>query len=133
MDKSFTHILCVKVWSPHIRMTTNYGNILSIIKNYIINANIHFLSKLDGNEAISNWKMKQFDEPYNEMFSGDLVANISSDLDIKDLDIKDLDIKVYHYTKEILQDIEDQMKAQNKLFDGEKIVFTIVRNIAGGL
>ena len=128
MDNSFTHILCVKVWSPHIKMTTNYGNILSIIKNHIINANIHFISKLDGNDGISNWKMKQFDEPYNEMFSGDLVANISSDLDIKDLDIK-----VYHYTKEILQDIEDQMKAQNKLCDGEKIVFTIVRNIAGGL
>ena len=32
MDNSFTHILCVKVWSPHIKMTTNYGNILSIIK-----------------------------------------------------------------------------------------------------
>jgi hypothetical protein len=128
MDNSFTHILCVKVWSPHIKMTTNYGNILSIIKNYIINANIHFISKLDGNEAISNWKMNQFEKPYNEMFSGDLVANVSSDLDIKDIDNK-----VYHYTKEILQDIEDQMKAQNKLFDGEKIVFTIVRNISGGL
>jgi len=123
MDNSFTHILCVKVWSPHIKMTTNYGNILSIIKNYIINAHIHFISKLDGNDSISNWKMNQFDEPYNEMFSGDLVANVSSDNDNK----------VYGYTKEILQDIEDQMKAQNKLCDGEKIVFTIVRHIAGGL
>ena len=123
MDNSFTHILCVKVWSPHIRMTTNYGNVLSIIKNYIINANIHFISKLDGNDSISNWKMKQFEEPYNQMFSGDLVANISSDNDNK----------VYDYTKEILQDIEHQMKAQNKLCDGEKIVFTIVRNIACGL
>jgi hypothetical protein len=128
MDNSFTHILCVKVWSPHIKMTTNYGNILSIIKNYIINANIHFISKLDGNNSISNWKMNQIDEPYNEMFSGDLVANISSDIDIKDLDIK-----IYDYTKEILQDIEHQMKAQNKLCDGEKIVFTIVRNIVSGL
>ena len=128
MDNSFTHILCVKVWSPHIKMTTNYGNILSIIKNYIINANIHFISKLHGNDIISNWKMNQIDEPYNEMFSGDLVANLSSDIDIKDLDNK-----VYDYTKEILQEIEDQMKAQNKLCDGEKIVFTIVRNIAGCL
>jgi len=123
MDNSFTHILCVKVWSPHIKMTTNYGNVLSIIKNYIINANIHFISKLDGNESITNWKMNQFEEPYNQMFSGDLVANISSDLDNK----------LYGYTKEILQDIEHQMKAQNKLCDGEKIVFTIVRNIVGGL
>jgi len=123
MDNSFTHILCVKVWSPHIKMTTNYGNILSIIKNYIINANIHFISKLDGNDSISNWKMNQFEEPYNQMFSGDLVASVSSDLDNK----------VYDYTKEILQEIEDQMKAQNKLCDGEKIVFTIVRNIAGCL
>ena len=123
MDNSFTHILCVKVWSPHIKMTTNYGNVLSIIKNYIINANIHFISKLDGNDSISNWKMNQFEEPYNQMFSGDLVANISSDNENK----------VYGYTKEILQDIEHQMKAQNKLCDGEKIIFTIVRNIGGGL
>jgi len=123
MDNSFTHILCVKVWSPHIKMTTNYGNILSIIQNYIINANIHFISKLDGNDSISNWKMNQFEEPYNQMFSGDLVANISSDNDNK----------LYGYTKEILQDIEHQMKAQNKLCDGEKIVFTIVRNIVSGL
>ena len=120
MDNSFTHILCVKVWSPHIKMTTNYGNILSIIKNYIINAHIHFISKLDGNDSISNWKMNQFDEPYNQMFSGDLVANISSDNDNK----------LYGYTKEILQDIEDQMKAENKLSNEEKIVFTIVRHVA---
>jgi hypothetical protein len=123
MDNSFTHILCVKVWSPHIKMTTNYGNILSIIKNYIINANIYLISKLDGNDSISNWKMNQFEEPYNQMFSGDLVANVSSDLDKK----------IYDYTKEILQDIEDQMKAQNKLSNEGKIVFTIVRNVAGGL
>ena len=123
MDNSFTHILCVKVWSPHIKMTTNYGNILSIIKNYIINANIYLISKLDGNDSISNWKMNQFEEPYNQMFSGDLVANVSSDLDNK----------IYDYTKEILQDIEDQLKTQNKLSNGEKIVFTIVRNIVVGL
>jgi len=123
MDKSFTHILCVKVWSPHIRMTTNYGNILSIIKNYIINANIHFISKIDGNDTISNWKIKQLEEPYNEMFSDDLVANVSSHMDDK----------IYAYTKEILQDIEEQLKKQNKLCHGEKIVFTIVRNIDGGL
>ena len=123
MNNNFTHILCVKVWSPHIRMTTNYGNILSIIKNYIINANIHFISKIDGNDTISNWKIKQFDEPYNEMFSGDLVANVSSHMDDK----------IYAYTKEILQDIEEQLTKQNKLCHGEKIVFTIVRNIDGGL
>ena len=123
MDKSFTHILCVKVWSPHIRMTTNYGNIISIIKNYIINANIRFMSKIDGNDTISNWKIKKFEEPYNEMFSDDLVANVSSYMENK----------LYEYTKEILQDIEEQLKKQNKLCQGEKIVFTIVRNIHGSL
>jgi len=123
MDKSFTHILCVKVWSPDIRMTTNYGNIISIIKNYIINANIRFMSKIDGNDTISNWKIKNFEEPYNEMFSDDLVASVSSYMENK----------LYEYTKEILQDIEEQLKKQNKLCQGEKIVFTIVRNIDGGL
>jgi len=123
MDKSFTHILCVKVWSPHIRMTTNYGNIISIIKNYIINANIRFMSKIDGNDTISNWKIKKFEEPYNEMFSDDLVTNVSSYMEDK----------IYIYTKEILQDIEEQLKKQNKLCQGEKIVFTIVRNIHGSL
>jgi hypothetical protein len=104
-------------------MTTNYGNILSIIKNYIINANIHFISKIDGNDTISNWKIKQFEEPYNEMFSGDLVANVSSHMDDK----------IYAYTKEILQDIEEELTKQNKLCHGEKIVFTIVRNIHDSL
>ena len=124
MDNSFTHILCIKVWSPNIRMTTNYGNILSIVKNCIINTNIHFVSKIEYKEVdtIINWKTKQFEEPYNEMFSGDLVANISSDLDNK----------IYDYTKEILRDIEVNLKAQNKLLNGEIILFTIVRNITSG-
>jgi hypothetical protein len=104
-------------------MTTNYGNILSIIKNYIINANIHFISKIDGNDTISNWEIKQFEEPYNEMFSDNLVANVSLHMENK----------IYEYTKEILQDIEEQLKKQTKLCQGEKIVFTIVRNIDGGL
>jgi hypothetical protein len=104
-------------------MTTNYGNIISIIKNYIINANIRFMSKIDGNDTISNWKIKKFEEPYNEMFSDDLVTNVSSYMEDK----------IYIYTKEILQDIEEQLKKQNKLCQGEKIVFTIVRNIHGSL
>lgn len=33
MDNNFTHILCVKVWSTHVKMTSNFGNILSIVKN----------------------------------------------------------------------------------------------------
>ena len=57
------------------------------------------------------------------MFSGDLFANVSSHIDDK----------IYAYTKEILQDIEEQLKKQNKLCHGEKIVFTIVRNIHGSL
>ena len=119
MDNSFTHILCVKVWSPQIKMTSNYGNVLSIVKNCIIDTNIHFVSEINGKDTILQWKIKQFEAPYNEMFAGDLVANVSSGLDNK----------IYDLTKDMLKDIEDQMKAQNKLCNGEKILFTIVKNI----
>jgi hypothetical protein len=61
MDNSFTHILCVKVWSPHLQMTSNYGNILSIIKNHIVDTNMHFVS--ESVETSLNWKIKQFEKP----------------------------------------------------------------------
>ena len=117
MDNSFTHILCVKVWSPHLKMTSNYGNILSIIKNYIINSNMHFVSETVENTF--NWKIKQFEEPYDKMFAGDLVANISLHFENK----------IYELTKEILKDIQEKLKNENKLTNGEYIVFSIVKNI----
>jgi hypothetical protein len=120
MDNNFTHILCVKVWSPYLKMTSNYGNILSIVKNYITDTTFHSLSEVNGQDMIINWKLKQFEEPYNELFSGDLVANIS-------LQIED---KLYGLTKELLTSIEEKLKNENKLQNCEKILFTIVRNIS---
>ena len=119
MDNSVTHILCVKVWSPDLKITSNYGNILFIVKNCIIDTNIHFVSEIAEEDSILNWKIQKFEEPYNEMFSGDLVANISSISDSK----------IYVYTKEMLKDIEAQLKSNGKLSDGQKILFTIVKNI----
>ena len=121
MDNSFTHILCIKVWSSHLKMTSNYGNILSIVKNHLINTNIHFVSEINGEnvDTIFNWKIKQFEKPYDEMFSGDLVANISLHFENK----------VYELTKEILKDIEENLKNENRLTNGEIIVFSIVKNI----
>ena len=121
MDNSFTHILCVKVWSPFLKMTSNYGNILSTIKTHIINTNIHLVSEINS-ESIDinfNWKIKQFEEPYNKMFSGDLLANISLHFENK----------IYEFTKEILKDIEEKLKKEKKLSNGDIILFTIVKNI----
>ena len=56
-------------------MTTSYGNILSIVKSRIVATNIHFVSETS--DTIFNWRIKQFEKPYDEMFAGDLVANIS--------------------------------------------------------
>jgi len=117
MDNSFTHILCVKVWSPHLQMTSNYGNILYIIKNLIIESNKHFVSgSVDTNIA---WKIHKFEKPYDEMFAADLVTNISIYFENK----------IYELTKELLKNIEDSLKAQDKLQNGERILFTIVKNI----
>ena len=116
-ENSFTHILCVKVWSPHLQMTSNYGNIHSIVKNHIIDTNMHFVSET-GNTIIT-WKINQFEKPYDEMFAGDLVANISLHFENK----------IYELTKELLKNIEDSLKAQGKLVNGEIILFTIVKNI----
>ena len=118
MDNSFTHILCVKVWSPQIKMTSNYGNILYIIKNYIIDTNIHFVSEINGKDTILQWKINHFEAPYNEMFAGDLVANVTGDFDNK----------IYDLTKEMLKDIEERLKSENKMQNSE-IVFTIVKNV----
>jgi hypothetical protein len=120
MDNSFTHILCVKVWSPHLKITSNYGNVLSIIKNLILDTNMHVVTEIDGKslDTIINWKVIQFDPPYDEMFSGNLVANVSSNFDSK----------IYEYTKEILQNIEENLENEKRL-NGEKILFTIVKNI----
>ena len=117
MDNSFTHILCVKVWSPHLQMTSNYGNILSIIKNHIVDTNMRFVS--ESVETSLNWKIKQFEKPYDEMFAGDLVANISLHFENN----------IYELTKEILKNIEEKLKVQGKLSNGETILFSIVKNI----
>ena len=37
--------------------------------------------------------------------------------------------KIYELTKEILQEIEDSLKKENRFPNGEKILFTIVKNI----
>ena len=118
MDNSFTHILCVKVWSPQIKMTSNYGNVLSIVKNCIIDTNIHFVSEINSKDTILQWRIKQFEEPYNQMFAGDLVANVTGDFDNK----------IYDLTKEMLKDIEERLMSENKLQNSE-ILFTIVKNI----
>ena len=117
MDNSFTHILCVKVWLPHLQMTSNYGTILSIVKNKIVNKTMHFVPE-NGEETL-NWRINQFEKPYDEMFFGDLVANISLHFENK----------IYELTKEILSNIEENLKVQNKLTNGETILFTIVKNI----
>ena len=117
MDNKFTHILCVKVWSPHLKMTSNYGNILSIVKNKIVDITMHFISET-GDEAL-NWRIKQFVPPYNEMFAGDLVINVSLYFENQ----------IYELTKEILKDIEDSLKKENRFPNGEIIIFSIVKNI----
>jgi hypothetical protein len=117
MDNSFTHILCVKVWSPHLQMTSNYGNILSIVKNKIVDITMHFVSETGGESL--NWRINQFEKPYDEMFAGDLVGNISLHFENK----------IYELTKELFKNIEDSLKAENKLSNGEIILFTIVKNI----
>ena len=117
MDNSFTHILCVKVWSPYLQMTSNYGNILYIIKNLIIESSMHFVS--GSVDTIIAWKINQFEKPYDEMFADNLVANISLHFENK----------IYELIKELLKNIEDSLKAQGKLPNGEKILFSVVKNI----
>lgn len=117
MDIIFTHILCVKVWSPHLKMTSNYGNILSIVKNKIVDITMHLVT--ESGDVSFNWRINQFEKPYDEMFFGDLVANISLHFENK----------IYELTKEILSNIEENLKVQNKLTNGETILFTIVKNI----
>jgi hypothetical protein len=118
MDNSFTHILCVKVWSPHLQMTSNYGNILSIVKNKIVDITMLFVSET-GDESL-NWRINQFEKPYDEMFAGDLVINVSLHFENK----------IYELTKEILQEIEDSLKKENRFPNGETILFTIVKNLS---
>jgi len=117
MDNSFTHILCVKVWSPHLQITSNYGNILSIVKNHITDKNMHCVSETG--ETIIAWKINKFEKPYDEMFAGELVANVSLHFENK----------IYELTKEIIQEIEDSLRKENRFPNGETILFTIVKNI----
>ena len=121
MDNSFTHILCIKVWSPYLKITTNNGNIESLIKDYILKTNIHFISEINDKsiDKIVNWRIKKFEEPYDKMFSGDLVANVPDNFDDK----------IYKSTKEILQEIEEQLKNEEKITKEKKLLFTIVKNI----
>jgi len=98
-------------------MTSNYGNILSIVKNKIVDITMHFVTETGG-ECL-NWRINQFEKPYDEMFAGDLIINVSLHFENK----------IYELTKEILQEIEDSLKKENKFPNGETILFTIVKNI----
>jgi hypothetical protein len=71
-------------------MTSNYGNILNKIKNLIIESNMHFVS--GSVDTIIVWKINQFEKPYDEMFAGDLVINVSLHFENK----------IYELTKELL-------------------------------
>ena len=78
---------------------------------------MHLVSET-GDESL-NWRIKQFEKPYDEMFAGDLVINVSLHFENK----------IYELTKEILQEIEDSLKKENKFPNGETILFSIVKNI----
>jgi hypothetical protein len=113
MDNNFTHILCIKVWSPHLKMIIKASNIESIIKGKIIRQSYY-------NESLIkiNWIMNIFNEPYNEMLAGDLVTNSSF-----------YDAIIYENTKLFIKNIENELKAENKLDNKNVIIFTITKPI----
>lgn len=113
MDNKFTHILCIKVWSPHLKMIIKAANIESIIKGKIINQSYYNESPIK-----INWIMNIFNEPYNEMLAGDLVTNSTF-----------YDAIIYENTKLFIKNIENELKAENKLDNKNFIIFTITKPI----
>ena len=116
---NYTHILCVKVWSDKLGFCVGDKNIEKIVKEKIYNNEEN--NVMWGNQCIDTikWKFKEWDEPYYEMMSGDLVTNANYNCDLI----------VFNFTKILLQKIEKELKEKNVLENDYKLIFTIVKPI----
>lgn len=122
MNNSYTHILCVKVWSDKLDFCIKGRNIENKIKEKLIKNN-ETVNITNNNTTISvllKWKLTKWKKPYDEMIPGDLVIN----------SIYSNDTIIYEYTKYILEKIEKELKETYLLDNDSKIVFTIVKPIS---
>jgi hypothetical protein len=100
---NYTHILCVKVWSYKLGFCVKDKNIEKIVKEKIYNNEENNI--MYNNQYIDTikWKFKEWDQPYYEMMSGNLVTNA----------IYNCDLIVFNFTKNLLEKIEKELKEKN--------------------
>lgn len=120
----FTHILCIKVWSPLCNCTTDYNNIESKIKSLIVNNEFTETIKLDGtNHTISiTWFKHDFENKYKCLIGGDLVANIKYS--------NTYDPIILKHTESMFKKIEDKLKKENEFFSNYEIIFSITKPLS---
>jgi hypothetical protein len=116
---NYTHILCVKVWSDKLGFCVKDKNIEKIVKEKIYNNEEN--NVMYNNQYIDTikWKFKEWDQPYYEMMSGDLVTNSNYNCDLI----------VFYFTRVLLEKIEKELKEKNVFENDYKLIFTIVKPI----
>lgn len=117
----YTHILSIQIWSDKLNQTTNYANILSKVKNEIVN-------KTQTQKLISNgkyelitvlWKSSEWNTLEKTLYSADIVTWMP----------EIYDELIYTHTKCMLNEITEQLYRDKKFNLDHKIIFGIVKPI----
>ena len=119
-----THILCIKVWSNIGKFFTSYNNIVNKIKDLITDREFTETVELDGiKHTISiTWVKQIWDEKFNNVIIGDLVANINYS--------EAYDQFIYKHTELVLQKIQENFEKSNKFQPNWEIIFNIVKPLS---
>ena len=120
----YTHILCIKVWSPLCNCTTDYNNIESKIKEFMNNTKFTETIELDDIKHIISitWFKKTWENKINSLICGDLVADINFSDTYDPLILKHSEI--------VLKNIEEKFKKDKDIFLNSEIIFNIVKPLS---
>lgn len=118
---NYSHILSIQVWSDKINQSTNYGNILTRVKNMIIgDIQTQEIIHNDKKELVSIlWKQIKWSNSHSNLYNSNIVIDLPH--------IKDE--VIYQHTKQMLKEIEEKLCIEKKYDSDYKIVFSIVKPV----
>jgi hypothetical protein len=117
----YTHVLSIKIWSDKSNLYTNYGNILEIVKNTIIDVvQTQELLHRGKRETVSLlWKKIAWPLNETELHSGNIVT-YAPGMD---------DFLIFEHVKKMIEEVSESV-CLNKKFDSDyKIVFSLVKPV----
>jgi hypothetical protein len=114
-----TYILLFQIWSEKINLTSNYGNIINRIKDFIVKNSYTYDIEYNNNKRsyCLSWKKIKWNKIYNNLYNSDLILTTEYDESI-----------IYEHTKKLIDDIEN-IFLKDKLDTSYKIIFSIIKPI----